>query len=365
MDWNYKRSGDGRLEGFVSVLTDITELRRVEAELTQGEERFRNLVEGSIQGIIIHHEWKPLFVNGVFVELVGRDSVEEIMRMPTILDFFPRPHRETHKKRLEALLRGDSVPSHLEFQVLKKDGSIIWVDAKNRVVDWKGKKAVQATVVEITDRKSAEEELQKKEKFLHTASLELENWQIIGRELQRKQKLLRTVVVNSPVILWAIDREGKITFSEGKGLQRQGKKSGELVGTSIFEEYKDFPDFLENVKKGLNGEKFSAISAVSGVVYEGWFEPLKDKKGKPAGLVGVSVDITERKLAEEKLRSNEALLQAIFDAIPTHVFVKDRNSRILKANKTFQENFGVKGENIPTMELPYATPAEKKEFIES
>ena len=56
-----------------------------------------------------------------------------------------------------------------------------------------------------------------------TVNLELENLQNISRELQRKEKILRTVLVNSSVILWATDREGIITLSEGRGLLRQGR----------------------------------------------------------------------------------------------------------------------------------------------
>lgn len=51
------------------------------------------------------------------------------------------------------------VPNHYEFQGLRKDGTVIWLDSVARAVTWEGCPAVQLTVVDITERKQAEEAL--------------------------------------------------------------------------------------------------------------------------------------------------------------------------------------------------------------
>ena len=59
--------------------------------------------------------------------------------------------------------------------------------------------------------------------------------------IRASEERLRLVVTNAPIVLWASDREGTFLVSEGKGLEPQGLKPGELVGQSVFEVYADVP----------------------------------------------------------------------------------------------------------------------------
>ncbi len=74
--------------------------------------------------------------------------------------------------------------------------------------------------------------------------------------------------------------------------------------------------------------------------------PLRNGNGEVAGVVGVAEDITEFTQAERKLRDSQALLQAVFDTIPHELVVKDREHRILMANRRTTERW-----NQPMEEL--------------
>ncbi|MDH3791875.1 MAG: PAS-domain containing protein, partial [Rhodospirillales bacterium] len=52
----------------VTFHVDITELKEGESALRRSEEKFRNLLEGSIQGVFIHRDWQPLFINQALAE---------------------------------------------------------------------------------------------------------------------------------------------------------------------------------------------------------------------------------------------------------------------------------------------------------
>ena len=60
-------------------------------------------------------------------------------------------------------------------------------------------------------------------------------------QLRQTEQRLRDLIANAPVVLFALDRSGSVTLSEGKGLETFGVKSGELVGQSSFDLYHDSP----------------------------------------------------------------------------------------------------------------------------
>lgn len=76
VDWNYKLDEQGNLAGFISILTDITKRKQAEEELRQSEAHFRNLTEGSLQGVFIHRDLKPLLVNQAMADMFGYASCE-------------------------------------------------------------------------------------------------------------------------------------------------------------------------------------------------------------------------------------------------------------------------------------------------
>ena len=77
--------------------------------------------------------------------------------------------------------------------------------------------------------------------------------------------------------------------------------------------------------------------------------PLFDVSGSVSGMVGVRMDITERKLAEEKVRENQRLLEAVFEAIPVGIQVKDREGRYLMVNHAMASIYGSRPEKITGM----------------
>ncbi len=145
--------------------SEIAERQQTEAALRASEARFRRLLEDSIQGIVIHRDHTALFVNQAFAEIFGYDTPDAIYRLETLVTLIAPHERERLVRYSEARLAGEAVPRHYEYQGVRRDGSLVWLDMQASVVRWEGESAIQATVVDITERKHLEEQLRQSQKM--------------------------------------------------------------------------------------------------------------------------------------------------------------------------------------------------------
>ena len=119
--------------------------------ITASEQHFRDLVEGSLQGIWIQRDFRPLFVNEAALEILGYDSEEEFLALPGIESLIAEQDLPRLREYNDARLRGDPVPDNYEFTALRKDGGERVLLNAVRVIDWHGLPAVQCAFVDITE----------------------------------------------------------------------------------------------------------------------------------------------------------------------------------------------------------------------
>lgn len=125
------------------------------------------------------------------------------------------------------------------------------------------------------------------------------------KNLAASEKLLRTVVTNTPTILYAIDQNGIYTLSEGKGLETLGLRAGALVGESVYEFYRDYPQIIRNIDRVLQGEEHRSILEFQGVFYDNRATPIRNSEGDIIGMIGVATDVTAQRQAEIELQETK------------------------------------------------------------
>jgi PAS domain S-box-containing protein len=146
------------LEKRLKELTNVEfELKQAVEKIRQSEKRFRNLFEGSIQGILIHRNHKPLFVNEKWANIHGY-SQEEVLAMDTVVQMISPKDQKRMVEYKKARLQGEDAPTDYEYQGVHKDGSLIWLDNRVSVVQWEEQEAIQTTIFDVTERKQVEAE---------------------------------------------------------------------------------------------------------------------------------------------------------------------------------------------------------------
>jgi PAS domain S-box-containing protein len=136
----------------------IAQKERAETALRTSEAQFRALIAGSIQGVLIHRDDRPLFANQALADIFGYDSPEEILSLESA-GLLKAVHERERLAAYAARLHHDTAPMRYEFEGVRKDGSSVWLENFVTVVDWEGRPAIQTTTVSITKRKQAEEAL--------------------------------------------------------------------------------------------------------------------------------------------------------------------------------------------------------------
>jgi len=114
--------------------------------------------------------------------------------------------------------------------------------------------------------------------------------------------LLSWVVNKAPIVIWAIDNDGIFITSEGKSLESLDLKPGEARGKSVFEVYADHPEILEDIRKALTGEQITTEVCIKGNYFEVEYIPVFDEVLNVVGAVGVALEVTRRKKAEQSLK---------------------------------------------------------------
>ncbi|HUP15769.1 MAG TPA: GAF domain-containing protein [Acidimicrobiia bacterium] len=106
---------------------------------------------------------------------------------------------------------------------------------------------------------------------------------------------------SAPLILFALDRDGIFTLSEGTGLESLGLLPGHSVGTSVFDLYESEPAVLDAVRRALAGDEVVEVVTLGGITFAVRYSPQFDESGKVSQVVGVAIDITPQKRAEGEL----------------------------------------------------------------
>jgi PAS domain S-box-containing protein len=330
---------------------DITEKRRLQAILKQTEERYRNIYENAIEGIFqIGPDGHFISANPSLARIHGYDSPEELIKsVSNIRSLYINPG--DHARLTNLLFERGAIQNHVA-QMHRKDGSLQWISVNVRLVrDTQGEPLYyEGTMMDITERKLAEEGLAESEERYRTAIEHSNDAVAIIRGDQHQyvnRRFLeifgykkREDIIGKPVflIVHPDDRNKVMTINQ----QRQ---RGETVPSRY--EFKG----ITKDGKGI----YIEVSAAS-IVY----------RGTPEYLVYLR-DITERKVAEETLWEERNRFRTLSENAPFGIIMINKNGVFEYINPKFRELFGYDLDEVPNslewFRKAFPDPKSRKEVI--
>ncbi|MFC1788294.1 PAS domain S-box protein [Thermodesulfobacteriota bacterium] len=177
--------------------------------------------------------------------------------------------------------------------------------------------------------------------------IEIEDRKQAQKALIESEHRLRTVINNAPVVLWAIDKNGVFTFTEGHIFKKLGIIPGEGIGHSIFERHADNKGVVSDARRVLAGETFSSTTEFGGIIFDNRHSPIVNDDGDVIGAIGVAMDVTSRKQAEIALKESEEKYRKLFDMESDALALIDVESgNIIDVNKSFIKLYGYSRKEI-------------------
>ena len=317
-----------RIIGILGVSRDITERKRAERALKEARERYRNIFENAVEGIFQSApDGKLVQANRAFARILGYGSPEECLQSVKDVgrQLCVNPAQPDDDKRLPE----KEGPHSFDLQVNTKDGNKIWIlNTVKGVRTEDGKIAFyEGSILDITERKRSEEELERYKDRLEQLVAERTN------ALRESEKRYRDLVDNALMGVYQTTIDGEILYQNKYFVRMLGFESlEELKASGSPARYKNPEDrkaFIKLLKKTGKVMKYEVelLAKDDDVI-----NVLLSASLTGDIISGMALDITDWKKTEEALKASEQNLRLVFNSMHDAIFIHDAQGTILEVN---------------------------------
>ncbi len=142
------------------TIIDISSYLEIQQKLKENEERYRNLIDGSVQGMVVHQNLKLVFCNPAFAEMFGYTDTETLIRSKDVLSLLSPEYHTATINQTGVLMSGEQQQMKDEVKGIRSDGSSVWLNVLCNAIEWNGEPAIQVTAIDITEQHRLREQLE-------------------------------------------------------------------------------------------------------------------------------------------------------------------------------------------------------------
>jgi PAS domain S-box-containing protein len=285
---------DGSCIRVSGTMQDITARKQAEQALRESEDRYRKLIEISPDAVILHQDGKIIYVNPAAVRLADARSSDELTGK-TILDIVAPEYRSLVRANINRDLAGEITPP-MELRIQRLDKKTIMAEGRgvSTVID--GRPAVLVAINDITERHRA------------------------GQALRESENRYRTLAEASRDLIYLVGRDDRVGYVNSYAAAILGLPADEVTGkkrSTLFSGQSEQRQAqgLRRVFETGNAERSEGVMELFGTLrwFDHYLTPITDAEGTVTSVLGVSRDITDRKLADEQRLQREQQYRFISD----------------------------------------------------
>ncbi|MFT7556877.1 MAG: PAS domain S-box-containing protein, partial [Planctomycetota bacterium] len=287
-----------------TTIQDLTERHKAEVELRDSEQKFRNLAEGSLQGIAVFDlNWDIKFVNQALAKMLGFAKTEALFAQQNwanfIVDYEIPRMLDYQQKRL----LGDNPPSQYELDLVKANGDVFTCLMGVRLIEWNNSSAFQCLIFDISDHKQAE------------------------LALTESEARFRAFMNNTPDPIIISDIQGRYLFANRQFENLYRVSSDQLMGqlpSDLVDEDDSKLIMVEEqrVRETREVRNYHQTSYLNDeeMLWSVTRFPILDESGNLTATGEISRDITQQRRIELALQQSEQSYRRLFDHAPIALY---------------------------------------------
>jgi len=332
------------------IFRDITERKRAEETLRKSEDKYRTILKNIEEGYYeVDLAGNFTFFNDSMCRIL-RYPKEEMMGMNN-RQFTDKEYAKKLFKTFNEVYRTGEPAKEFDWQIIRKDGTKRYIEVSVSLQKNSSGKPIGFRGIsrDITERKQAEEALRKSEEKYRSIIENMQegyfendlagNFTFVNDALCRLIGYPREELIGKNNRQYTDEKTAKKIYQVYNKIYRTGEPS-----KGIEEEYIR--------KDGIKGFTELSVSLIS------------DVEGKPIGFRGISLNITERKQAEEALRESEQRYRGLFEGTAEGILIADLKSKqFLYANPSICNMLGYSEEELRNLSVRDIHPSESLEHV--
>lgn len=283
-------------DGLVGFALDITDRKLIEAKLQESETRFRSLAQNSSDIItILKPDGITVYESPSFFRIFGYDENEVIGH--NIFEFIHPDDFGIVQKEFQLGLERGGVSDAIEFRFKHKNGNWVHIEAiGNNLLDVQGIDGIVVNSRDITERKKAQEEVQKLKEFYENVLNEIPADVVVFDKHHNYLFVNPISIKDDAVRKWVIGKDD-YQYCELKNKSKDLADKRRLLFTEVVKGKKQI-EFEESVLRE-DGKQNWMLRRMY---------PVLNRDGEVQNVIGFGLDITDRKASEDKLKESEERL---------------------------------------------------------
>ena len=323
------------IDYLIAINYDITERKKAEIESAHSRERFKALSNIATEGLMIHNnDGIILDVNEAFAKMAGHINPDELIGRHS---FDVTPLTPESKRIVSEHIRAGSEETY-DINLIDSKGNLVYAETRGLDINYLGLEARLVYMRDITERKNAEELIRVSEN----------KFRLLFETANDAILMLKddTIIDFNSITLKVFggSREDllyKTPFDLSPEYQADGLPSRDKALQYLNLAYQRIPQKFEWQHLRLDNSVFYAEVALNYLEISG--EKL---------IQAIIRDITERKLAEDKLKDSEARYRTIFEAESDAIILTDTDTlKIIETNSAAESLYGYTQEEFRNLEL--------------